>query len=895
MSEVKLTINSSSSSSANEKKRVKGKKNVEKKDTSVKSDPAASVGECDEKKAQHSDVDTITEKSGLAFELGVEFDAQVEAFKEYTQLQKENDELDKVLRIFPQGTEEYIKIGMQMRQRETRMELICLKNPAGLSHEKWVTGMLLKGEKIPSMEERRQEFVKTPLYSEASMFRAAERGHVRLLEKVMESGYRRFCGIIHANLDHQDPDGFTPLMIAAACSRGNCVKFLLENGADTKLRTEDLKCNALHFASKAGDVSSVKLLCDADKSMIQTKNKNGDTPIFWACMGGHVEVVRYLIERGAKAAEVGRNNVTTLMAAAMLADGPIAAGTDRTRSRVMRVLLKSCPSLVNMQDKEGTTAMHLAAGHGLPLCIQVLVRRNADITIRDGAGNTPLQLLADLRHEEEPSADNRITGRQTCEAYLQMEWKLLEEKSEQQILELFGVTNDDDDVGGGKKRGGKKSRRGGKRKGRRGKKGKGSKRSSKSKSKSKVTGTIDRSNRARPGHSLPYDARSKVAPLEKHPGVICDGCSGAHTSTGSKKSRKPPPDITGTRYKCFVCDDFDLCEQCYLATLNSEVEPLLSSHGDGHTFISFTTATSNGSHLASRMFSTQQMVAGQALHFASKEKDGRLTDSGEDFLLQWAADLIEDSLFLPSNMPKLRQFLTRLKSDGKLSIRTVGCTFKVLPRPFPRSVSASKARPPASEGGHGDAKDNREAIVISSKKKEQENATSSDKKDEAAGSVSDVTETVAKGKKKADADAEKADADAEEAEGVAECDDGSDDDDDDDANNSDSSEKDASEDLSRLMSAMASREKPTDGTDTNGSDWITVATKKKKHQGAASRKTDVCTSSATAGKSPKQSTTKSPPVARTLHGPTPPCSTSSVSSIKVTKPPSRGTPDRVPE
>lgn len=49
-----------------------------------------------------------------------------------------------------------------------------------------------------------------------------------------------------------------------------------------------------------------------------------------------------------------------------------------------------------------------------------------------------------------------------------------------------------------------------------------------------------------------------------HRGVICDGCNGA---------------ITGVRYKCYNCADYDLCEQCESSNLG------LSTHDAEHIFL----------------------------------------------------------------------------------------------------------------------------------------------------------------------------------------------------------------------------------------------------------------------------------------------------------------------
>lgn len=52
-----------------------------------------------------------------------------------------------------------------------------------------------------------------------------------------------------------------------------------------------------------------------------------------------------------------------------------------------------------------------------------------------------------------------------------------------------------------------------------------------------------------------------------HPNVICDGCNGP---------------VVGTRYKCSVCPDYDLCATCEGKGIHKEHSKLVFTRPPGH-------------------------------------------------------------------------------------------------------------------------------------------------------------------------------------------------------------------------------------------------------------------------------------------------------------------------
>jgi hypothetical protein len=83
---------------------------------------------------------------------------------------------------------------------------------------------------------------------------------------------------------------------------------------------------------------------------------------------------------------------------------------------------------VNYQDRDYSTAMHLAASHGYLQCVKALIEFGADITLRNAIGQTPLE-------EAEETGIKAKSG--ACVAYLRKIWKQLEEEASARMMAML--------------------------------------------------------------------------------------------------------------------------------------------------------------------------------------------------------------------------------------------------------------------------------------------------------------------------------------------------------------------------------------------------------------------------------------------------------------------------
>ena len=92
------------------------------------------------------------------------------------------------------------------------------------------------------------------------------------------------------------------------------------------------------------------------------------------------------------------------------------------------------PKLLDIQDVDGQTALHVAASVGNAACVKLLLDAGADSTLRDAEGLTPLQVGFPRGCEWQQAEKSCFPE---CAEMLEAKWKELEERAREEMEELL--------------------------------------------------------------------------------------------------------------------------------------------------------------------------------------------------------------------------------------------------------------------------------------------------------------------------------------------------------------------------------------------------------------------------------------------------------------------------
>ena len=187
----------------------------------------------------------------------------------------------------------------------------------------------------------------------------------------------------HLVHDRAQKPGTSPLYYAALCGFLNMVEYLAKSYPDdVNTRGRDGR-TPLHASLRNGhsDVALALLEKGADAN---ARDNGGETPLHIASRRGDTEAIRSLFRHKAKLNARNKDD-----------ESPLSLASSHGRLEAVVLLLDRLPDLVNKPVALKRTGLHVAAIHGHGHIAQLLLDKGAGINAKDENLRTPLHLAAD--------------------------------------------------------------------------------------------------------------------------------------------------------------------------------------------------------------------------------------------------------------------------------------------------------------------------------------------------------------------------------------------------------------------------------------------------------------------------------------------------------------------
>lgn len=181
-------------------------------------------------------------------------------------------------------------------------------------------------------------------------------------------------------IDFPTEMGTTPLIKSAAGGHGECIRMLLDRGAD--VTKENWYGPALHCAAEAGAITSINMLLSMNVD-VNTKDHHGRTALYCATLSGHLNAMEILLSNGADVNAGDRIGETPLA---------LAVIWQQSKDMVQLLLNNGANTELMLEHNDNGTALHEACSVGNEAIARLLLEHKSNVNATDDIGSTPLHL-----------------------------------------------------------------------------------------------------------------------------------------------------------------------------------------------------------------------------------------------------------------------------------------------------------------------------------------------------------------------------------------------------------------------------------------------------------------------------------------------------------------------
>jgi ankyrin repeat protein len=196
-----------------------------------------------------------------------------------------------------------------------------------------------------------------------------------IFDAIENKNYKEIEAIVTQNIEIDQPnsDGITPLWKATLAKDTVAMKILLDNKANPNAPTKG-GATPIFIPTNNGNLDLIKILIRYGADVNYSNNEYKLTPLRNAARNGYLEVVRFLVEKGAIIDARAADNATALI-----------ASCGRGHIECVRFLIQNGAN-INVKDKDGDTPLINACANGRFEVVKLLMEKGADKNITDNKG-----------------------------------------------------------------------------------------------------------------------------------------------------------------------------------------------------------------------------------------------------------------------------------------------------------------------------------------------------------------------------------------------------------------------------------------------------------------------------------------------------------------------------